>query len=36
MIASQEIGLDIIVFPEICPFTKDNVLDPQYLPQEDC
>ncbi|PZU99923.1 MAG: DUF29 domain-containing protein [Pseudanabaena sp.] len=36
LIASQETGLDMAIFPEHCPFTKDNVLNPQYLPQEDC
>lgn len=35
LIASQETGLDVNIFPESCPFTKNHVLDPQYLPQED-
>ncbi|MEA5620663.1 DUF29 domain-containing protein [Cronbergia sp. UHCC 0137] len=32
LIASQETGIDIFVFPEICPFSKVDVLNPQYLP----
>ena len=35
LIASQETGIDIHVFPEICPFNSANVLNPQYLPEDD-
>ena len=34
LITSQETGLDIGVFPEICPFAQADVLNPQYLPDE--
>ena len=33
LITSQETGLDIGVFPEICPFAQADVLNPQYLPK---
>lgn len=33
LIAAQEAGLDIHVFPEICPFAQVDVLNPQYLPE---
>lgn len=34
LITTQETGLDISVFPEICPFAQADVLNPQYLPDE--
>ena len=34
LITAQETGLDIHVFPEICPFAQADVLNPQYLPKE--
>ena len=33
LITAQETGLDIHVFPEICPFAQVDVLNPQYLPE---
>ena len=27
------LGIDIDVFPEICPFAQVDVLNPQYLPE---
>lgn len=35
LIAAQETGIDISVFPETCPFSRSDVLNPQYLPEED-
>ncbi|MFM5994133.1 MAG: DUF29 domain-containing protein, partial [Dolichospermum sp.] len=35
LIASQATGIDIHVFPGICPFNSDHVLNPQYLPEDD-
>jgi len=35
LIASQETGIDIHVFPEVCPFSSSNVLNPQYLPEDE-
>ena len=34
LITAQETGLDICVFPEICPFERVDILNPQYLPQD--
>jgi hypothetical protein len=34
LIASQETGLDILVFPKVCPFDRVDVLNPQYLPED--
>ena len=34
LITAQETGLDICVFPEICPFEQIDVLNPQYLPED--
>lgn len=34
LITAQETGLDISVFPEVCPFDRVDVLNPQYLPKE--
>lgn len=34
LITAQETGLDICVFPEICPFEQINVLNPKYLPED--
>ena len=34
LIASQETGLEISVFPVECPFEQVNVLNPQYLPED--
>ncbi len=34
LITAQETGLDISVFPDICPFSQVDVLNPQYLPNE--
>ena len=33
LITAQETGLDISVFPDVCPFSQADVLNPQYLPQ---
>lgn len=33
LITAQETGLDINVFPDVCPFSQADVLNPQYLPQ---
>ncbi len=33
LVASRETGLDIKTFPLDCPFTPEQVLDPDYLPQ---
>jgi hypothetical protein len=33
LITAQETGLDIHVFPDICPFAQVDVLNPQYLPE---
>lgn len=32
LIASRETGLDIKTFPDDCPFTAEQVLNPDYLP----
>ncbi len=34
LITSQETGLDIATFPELCPFSQADVLNPQYLPED--
>ena len=34
LITAQETGLDISVFPDTCPFTPIDVLNPQYLPED--
>jgi len=34
LIASQETGIDILLFPEACPFDKNDILNPQYLPED--
>jgi hypothetical protein len=34
LITAQETGLDIGIFPEICPFAQADVLNPQYLPEQ--
>ena len=33
VLASTETGLSKQVFPEICPFSEDDVLNPEYLPE---
>jgi hypothetical protein len=33
LIASRETGLDIKIFPDNCPFTPEQVLNPDYLPE---
>ncbi len=33
LITAQENGLDIYIFPEICPFERIDILNPQYLPE---
>ena len=33
LVASRETGIDIDIFPEICPFNPNDVLDPNYLPE---
>jgi hypothetical protein len=32
--SSQEIGVDVNVFPDICAFSQVDVLNPQYVPEE--
>jgi hypothetical protein len=34
LVASREAGIDINIFPETCPFNPNDVLDPNYLPEE--
>lgn len=34
LIASQETGLEISIFPVECPFEQVDVLNPQYLPED--
>jgi hypothetical protein len=34
LIASQETGIAFDLFPEQCPFSSDNVLDSEFLPEE--
>jgi hypothetical protein len=34
LITAQETGLDIAVFPEICPFEPVDILNPRYLPED--
>ncbi|NMF58644.1 DUF29 domain-containing protein [Pseudanabaena yagii] len=34
LITSQETGLDIATFPDLCPFSQTDVLNPQYLPED--
>lgn len=33
LVASRETGIDIKTFPANCPFTPEQVLDPDYLPE---
>jgi hypothetical protein len=33
-VASEETGLDIKTFPVDLPFKKENILDPDYLPED--
>ena len=30
--ASDETGLLVSVFPELCPYTREQILDPEFLP----
>ena len=32
--ASRETGLDVAVFPETCPYTKEQLADPEFYPEE--
>ena len=32
--AAEETGISVAVFPEICPFTPEQVLDAGFLPEE--
>ncbi len=32
--ASEETGIDFTLFPEECPFTPEQILDPEFLPKE--
>ncbi len=32
--ASEETGIDYTLFPEVCPFTVEQILDPDFLPKE--
>ena len=32
--ASKETGIDFTLFPETCPFTPEQILDPDFLPKE--
>ena len=32
--ASEETGIDYTLFPEECPFTPEQILDPDFLPKE--
>ncbi len=31
--ASDETGIDFMLFPEDCPFTPEQILDPEFLPK---
>ncbi|MDX2256968.1 MAG: DUF29 domain-containing protein [Pseudanabaenaceae cyanobacterium bins.39] len=33
LVTSRETGIDMNIFPEICPFNPNDVLDPNYLPE---
>lgn len=35
LITSRETGLDLEQFPETCPFSPSDVLNPQYLPESE-
>jgi hypothetical protein len=35
LLAARETGLDKQTFPEICPFTKADILNPEYLPVDE-
>ncbi len=35
LLASKDTGLNKEIFPVICPFTKEAILDPEYLPEDD-
>lgn len=32
--AAKETGIDFTLFPEDCPFTPEQILDPEFLPKE--
>ena len=32
--AAKETGIDFTLFPEACPFTAEQILDPEFLPKE--
>lgn len=32
--ASKETGIDFTLFPEDCPFTAEQILDPEFVPKE--
>ncbi|MFM9942254.1 MAG: DUF29 domain-containing protein [Hyphomicrobiaceae bacterium] len=32
--AAEETGIDYTLFPEVCPFTAEQILDPDFLPKE--
>ncbi|PZV12228.1 MAG: hypothetical protein DCF20_17735 [Pseudanabaena sp.] len=34
LITAQETGLDLDVLPEVCPFDRRDVLNPQFLPKD--
>ena len=34
MLASKQTGLSVTTFPINLPFTKENILDPDYLPED--
>lgn len=34
LLAAKDTGIDFTLFPEACPFTPEQILDPEFLPQE--
>jgi hypothetical protein len=34
LLAARETGLDKKNFPELCPFAKTDILNPEYLPDQ--
>ena len=34
LMAADETGIDFTLFPEACPFTVEQILDPDFMPLE--
>ena len=34
LLAAKDTGIDFTLFPETCPFTAEQILDPDFLPKE--